>query len=241
MQLKASIDYALRTVLYLAMHGGVCSSKTIAKDVAIPRDYLVQLAQLLRNAGVIDAKAGKSGGYTLAKSPEYITFLEIINAIEEGTRNPRSSKTTFELEVADEPTPSPLIGNMRKALTLALTSYDAYLDSITIDMLIKCSKDTEHVDKYLSQCLKHESERLSREAEAKEYGEELIRVLSTSNVESPLVQPAVAEKTSFSTSMPQPMSAKRASTISKVESKSPAASIEWKSEVAASVKDKASE
>ena len=55
MQFKASTDYGLRAVLYLAAQGHTCSSKDIAQDMSIPRDYLIQLAQLLRNAGIIEA------------------------------------------------------------------------------------------------------------------------------------------------------------------------------------------
>ena len=53
MQLKASTDYGIRAILYLAAQGTTCSSKDIAEDMSIPRDYLIQLAQLLRNAGII--------------------------------------------------------------------------------------------------------------------------------------------------------------------------------------------
>ena len=69
MQFKASTDYGLRAVLYLAAQGHTCSSKDIAQDMSIPRDYLIQLAQLLRNAGIIEARPGKHGGYRLANAP----------------------------------------------------------------------------------------------------------------------------------------------------------------------------
>ena len=58
MQLKASTDYGMRAILYLAAQGTTCSSKDIAEDMSIPRDYLIQLAQLLRNAGIIEALSG---------------------------------------------------------------------------------------------------------------------------------------------------------------------------------------
>ena len=76
MQFKASTDYGLRAVLYLAAQGHTCSSKDIAQDMSIPRDYLIQLAQLLRNAGIIEARPGKHGGYRLANDPSKITLLQ---------------------------------------------------------------------------------------------------------------------------------------------------------------------
>ena len=39
MQLKASTDYGMRAILYLAAQGTTCSSKDIANDMSIPRDY----------------------------------------------------------------------------------------------------------------------------------------------------------------------------------------------------------
>ena len=38
--------------------GHTCSSKDIAQDMSIPRDYLIQLAQLFCNAGIIEARPG---------------------------------------------------------------------------------------------------------------------------------------------------------------------------------------
>ena len=83
MQFKASTDYGMRAILYLAAQGTTCSSKDIAQDMSIPRDYLIQLAQLLRNAGLIEARPGKHGGYRLAKEPSDITVLQIMKALEE--------------------------------------------------------------------------------------------------------------------------------------------------------------
>ena len=86
MQLKASTDYGIRAILYLAAQGTTCSSKDIAHDMSIPRDYLIQLAQLLRNAGLIEARPGKHGGYRLAKDPADISVLQIISALDEDAK-----------------------------------------------------------------------------------------------------------------------------------------------------------
>ena len=51
---KASTDYGLRTLLYLADRDRVCSSKEISENAGIPRDYLIQLAQQERAAGLIE-------------------------------------------------------------------------------------------------------------------------------------------------------------------------------------------
>ena len=94
MQLKASTDYGMRAILYLAAQGATCSSKDIAEDMSIPRDYLIQLAQLLRNAGIIEARPGKHGGYRLAKDASEISVLEIIKALDETPSAPRVKSAT---------------------------------------------------------------------------------------------------------------------------------------------------
>ena len=67
MKLKASVDYGVRAILYLAIKGDTCSSREISEEMAVPRDYLIQLALRLRNAGLIKARPGKNGGYVLAR------------------------------------------------------------------------------------------------------------------------------------------------------------------------------
>ena len=77
MKLKASVDYGVRAVIYLAVKGETCSSREISEEMSVPRDYLIQLALRLRNAGIIKARPGKNGGYVLAKAPEEITIGSI--------------------------------------------------------------------------------------------------------------------------------------------------------------------
>lgn len=158
MQLKASTDYGLRTVLYLAQHPGVNSSKDISNEMAIPRDYLIQLAQLLRNAGIIKAYPGKNGGYCLARDSHEITLLEAINALEEepseGARARREERSTA------------LVEDMKEIYELVLESYEAYLGSINLGILLEASKHQEDKREFLAQCLSLESERLSQHSEA---------------------------------------------------------------------------
>ncbi len=139
MQLKASTDYALRAVIYLAMDGGVVSSKKISEDIMVPRDYLIQLSQLLRNANIIEARAGKNGGYVLARDPSEISFLDVVSAIDDGARSSKDEGSSdHELSHAS------IAKGLRIALELVSHSFDAYLDSITIAALAECAQDTEH-------------------------------------------------------------------------------------------------
>lgn len=152
--LKASIDYGLRTLLYLASRNCVCSSKEISQNAGIPRDYLIQLAQQERDAGLIESRSGKNGGYIIAKPASSITLLEIIDVIN-GKEAAKERPAPSREHAAD-----PLL---RHAMDVVLNSYNAYLGSITLDMLLDCAAGTENPQSCLAACLRAESERLTQD------------------------------------------------------------------------------
>lgn len=90
--LIASQDYALRACAHLARCGAAMSSQDIARETSVPRDYLIQLSQLLRNAGIVRSAPGKGGGYRLARPAEDISVLEIVEA----ARKARARRATGE-------------------------------------------------------------------------------------------------------------------------------------------------
>lgn len=154
MQLKASTDYGLRALLYLAMQDRVCSSKEISEKACIPRDYLIQIAQLERDAGLIESRSGKNGGYMIAKPACDISLLEVLNTLEAESHystKMRHTNRSSKLENDD----------IRKALDLIFSSYDSFLESITLDTLLNCSQDPEMATRFLAECLKQESMRLA--------------------------------------------------------------------------------
>ena len=154
MQLKASTDYGMRAILYLAAQGTTCSSKDIAEDMSIPRDYLIQLAQLLRNAGIIEARPGKHGGYRLAKEPTEINVLEIIDALDEDTKQSTRSKRSARKG-------GEMVESIREAYGLIEESMSAYLSSLTVAMLLDCVRNGDDSRKFLSERLQEESRRLA--------------------------------------------------------------------------------
>jgi len=54
----------------------------LAEAESIPANYLVQILNDLRNAGLIQSRRGKQGGYMLARSPESITLADILRAVD---------------------------------------------------------------------------------------------------------------------------------------------------------------
>jgi Rrf2 family transcriptional regulator, iron-sulfur cluster assembly transcription factor len=77
-------DYTVRAVLDLARHHGVArrTARAIAEEMAIPPNYLPTLLAELVRAGLVVSVAGRSGGYALARPPEDITLLEVVEVAE---------------------------------------------------------------------------------------------------------------------------------------------------------------
>lgn len=54
----------------------------VAERRGIPVQFLEQLFSTLRRAGILTSHRGAKGGYTLARSPEDITVLEVVQALD---------------------------------------------------------------------------------------------------------------------------------------------------------------
>ena len=128
MHFKASVEYGMRAVLYLAEKGSICSSREVADEMSIPRDYLIQLAQLLRNAGIIHARPGKNGGYSLAKDASEISMLDIFNALQ----NDRLRAERKEVEDASD-----LLQDITAACSAVEREMEEYMSSITLQNMIE--------------------------------------------------------------------------------------------------------
>lgn len=125
---KASVEYGMRAVLYLAEKGSICSSREVADEMSIPRDYLIQLAQLLRNAGIVHARPGKNGGYSLAKDASEISMLDIFNALQ----NDRLRAERKEAEDASD-----LLQDITAACSAVEREMEEYMSSITLQNMIE--------------------------------------------------------------------------------------------------------
>ena len=128
MHFKASVEYGMRAVLYLAEKGSIRSSREVADEMSIPRDYLIQLAQLLRNAGIVHARPGKNGGYSLAKDASEISMLDIFNALQ----NDRLRAERKEAEDASD-----LLQDITAACSAVEREMEEYMSSITLQNMIE--------------------------------------------------------------------------------------------------------
>jgi Rrf2 family transcriptional regulator, iron-sulfur cluster assembly transcription factor len=84
MRLTRAGEYAIRCVLYMAMHrdSPIISRKEIAEAMDIPAQFLGKVAQTLAKAGIIAIRQGAYGGYELVKRPEDISLLALVEAID---------------------------------------------------------------------------------------------------------------------------------------------------------------
>jgi Rrf2 family transcriptional regulator, nitric oxide-sensitive transcriptional repressor len=86
MQLTQFTDYALRTLIYIATKGDVCTITEIAESYQISRHHLVKVVHKLGQLGYLNTIRGKSGGLELNKSPKQINIGELIQKIEPNFR-----------------------------------------------------------------------------------------------------------------------------------------------------------
>ncbi|MCO5316623.1 MAG: Rrf2 family transcriptional regulator [Solirubrobacterales bacterium] len=56
--------------------------KELAERRGIPDQFLEQLFSTLRRSGLLTSHRGSKGGYTLARPPEEITVLEVVQALD---------------------------------------------------------------------------------------------------------------------------------------------------------------
>ena len=58
------------------------TTEQIATATLVPRAYLSKVLQSLAKGGVVISTRGLGGGMSLAKKPEDLTILEVVNAVE---------------------------------------------------------------------------------------------------------------------------------------------------------------
>lgn len=76
--------YALRALLALARAapGEVLLISEIAEAQNIPKKFLEQILLDLKHHGIVMSRRGKAGGYLLLKSPQEITYGEVLRVID---------------------------------------------------------------------------------------------------------------------------------------------------------------
>jgi len=84
LRISRKIDYGLRAMIYLASIApeAVVPFREIARQMMIPEDFLAKILKTLVDHGLVKSARGPHGGYALARPPNAINFLEVIEAVE---------------------------------------------------------------------------------------------------------------------------------------------------------------
>jgi len=78
-----TVEYALRAVVYLTSKSPEAqTTDEIARATRVPRAYLSKVLQGLSRGGIVQSQRGLGGGVTLSQSPEELTILQVVNAVE---------------------------------------------------------------------------------------------------------------------------------------------------------------
>lgn len=85
MRISTKGTYALEIIVDLAMHSSkehLEQLKHIAKRRNLSEKYLERIVKSMRHVGLIQSTRGSMGGYCLARKPEEITVLEVLQSVE---------------------------------------------------------------------------------------------------------------------------------------------------------------
>jgi Rrf2 family protein len=77
-------DYALKTILDLALHysNSPITIHELAKRADVPIKFLEQILLDLKRGGFVESRRGKIGGYLLARPPSKIKLGEVVRFID---------------------------------------------------------------------------------------------------------------------------------------------------------------
>jgi Rrf2 family transcriptional regulator, iron-sulfur cluster assembly transcription factor len=83
--LSSTCKYAIRAVIYLALHGKQNSKIgiiKISKDLEIPTPFLGKILQSLAKHKLLSSTKGPRGGFCLGKDPYEISIMDIVEIID---------------------------------------------------------------------------------------------------------------------------------------------------------------
>ena len=84
MRVSAKVDYAVRAAVELAAAepGALVKAEAIAEAQDIPRKFLDNILQGLRQGGLVESRRGPDGGHRLAQPAAGIAIADVIRAID---------------------------------------------------------------------------------------------------------------------------------------------------------------
>lgn len=81
--ISQTAEYALRAVVFLAEQSDAPqTTQQIAEVTLVPAGYLAKVMQTLGRSGIVHARRGLHGGFTLAVPPGELTVLDVVQAVD---------------------------------------------------------------------------------------------------------------------------------------------------------------
>lgn len=135
--LSRKAKYALIAVLHLARHygEGPLLIGEIAEAEGLPKKFLELILLELKNAGYLDSKKGKGGGYILARTPDAISVGAIVRTIDGPLAPFRCASQTAPLPC--EECKSPETCGIRLVMKDARDAISGVLDNESLAQVIK--------------------------------------------------------------------------------------------------------
>jgi len=125
MEITRETDYAIRCVLYLSKkEETIVMVDEISQAMSIPKSFLAKILQKLSKAAVVKSFRGVKGGFRLAKKPEQVNLLDIIEAIEGATAMNRCALDSAVCTFSNTCTVHPVWVNLRNMVEDSLRKTD---------------------------------------------------------------------------------------------------------------------
>lgn len=128
MRLTLQTDYALRTLMFVAVRNDGCTVPAIAEHYGISRNHLIVVVHNLGKQGFLKNTRGRGGGLALAKPAEEISLGSVVRAFE-----------SFDLVECFRKEDNCLISapcRLRHVLGRALAAWMEVLDTTTLADLV---------------------------------------------------------------------------------------------------------
>ena len=130
MRLSVQTDYALRTLMFLAVKEGHHSIADIACAYGISKNHLMKVAQRLTAEGFVESVRGRSGGLRLARPAAALNVGAVVRTMED---------TGTFVECFDAATNAcvvtPVCG-LRHVLAGAVEAFSRHLDQYSVADLV---------------------------------------------------------------------------------------------------------
>lgn len=137
MRLSSYTDYALRTLIFVALKGdGLSTIQEIAQSYAISKNHLMKVVQHLGEAGLLETVRGRGGGLRLGRPAAEIRIGDVVRLMEHDLgivecfpgQSVSSPSTLCRLDPACV---------LKSALREALNAFLLVLDDYTLADLVK--------------------------------------------------------------------------------------------------------